>query len=252
MRPTGGGQPVLGVLAPTRSELNAFVGEAGAGLSVPELGSARRYRFDEVEAIGIVTGQGARRSSAALERLLESRLIAKLLIVGVAGGTRPGQTPGELLVASGAGPLYAQPTPAAAGAVQALATGLEAAGTPGRVGPLAAVNGLARSEVKRRFGDAGFIGVDMETHALLAGAGQAGIPAAGLRVVLDPLGRDIPHSVAALAAAQGGRLWPDILGLARWPVELRAITQFMRDMGTALGTLGAAAAAAVNAVNEAD
>ena len=78
------------------------------------------------------------------------------------------------------------------------------------------------------------------------------MPAVGLRVVLDPMGHDIPHSVAALAAAQGGSLWPGILGLARWPVELRAIGQFRRDLGTALRTLRGAAAAAVNAVNEVD
>ena len=90
----------------------------------------------------------------------------------------------------------------------------------------------------------------MESHTLLAAARQAGIPAACLRVVLDPLERDIPRSVAALAAVQGGRLWPDILGLARWPVEVRAIMQFMRDMGAALGALRAAAEPAVRAVGD--
>lgn len=245
-------EPVLGVLAATRSELNAFVGEAAAGLSVPEVGGARRYRFDQVEAIGIVTGQGESRSSATLERVLAARLIGKLLIVGVAGGTRPGQMSGDVLVASGAGPLYAQPTPATPRMVECLLDSLESAGMPALVGPMAAVDGLARSEEKRRLGEAGFVGVDMETQALLAGARQAGIPAAGLRVVVDPLERDIPRSVAALAAAQGGRLWPDILGLARWPVELRAITQFMRDMGAALEALQAVAAPAVRVVHAED
>ena len=242
---------MLGVLAPTRSELSAFVGEADAGLSVPEVGGARTFRFGDVEAVGIVTGQGARRSTATLERVLEARLIGKLLIVGVAGGTQSGQSAGDVLVASGAGPFFANPTCANAGMVEALAESLQAAGTSVRVGPLAAVDTLARSEEKRRLGDAGFVGVDMETHALLIGARRARVPAVGLRVVLDPVGRDIPHSVAALAAAQGGRLWPDILGLARWPVELPSIVQFMQDMGTALRTLRAVAVAAVQAVDAA-
>lgn len=250
MRSGGNSELMLGVLAPTRSELNAFMGEAVAGLSVPEVGGARRYRFDEIETIGVVTGQGAQRCSAATARVLESKLCGAFLLVGVAGGTQPGQIPGDLLVASGAGPLYAQPTPAAAGLVESLASGLETAGSSARVGPLAAVDGLARSDEKRRLGEAGFVGVDMETQALLAGARRAGIPAAALRVVLDPLERDIPRSVAALAAAQGGRLWPDILGLARWPVELRAITRFMGDMGAALGTLRTVAAPAVSAVDQ--
>ena len=244
-------EAALGVLAPTRSELNAVVGEAVAGLSVPEVGGARHYHFDQVEAVGIVTGQGASRSAATLARVLDARLIDKLLIVGVAGGTRASQAPGDLLVASGAGPMFAHPTPANPRMVEALAETLQAAGTPARIGPLAAVDGLARTEAKVRLGDAGFIGVDMETQALLAGARRAGIPAVGLRVVLDPLGRDIPHSVAALAAAQGGRLWPDILGLARWPLELRSIVQFTRDLKTALGSLRAVAAAAVQAVDAA-
>ena len=90
----------------------------------------------------------------------------------------------------------------------------------------------------------------METHALLAGARQAGIPAAAVRVVLDPLERDIPRSVAALAAVQGGRLWPDILGLVRWPLEVPATVQFMRDMRAALAALRAAGAPTVQALHE--
>ncbi|MDE2898551.1 MAG: hypothetical protein OXO54_09545, partial [Chloroflexota bacterium] len=62
MRSRAATAAVLGVLAPTRSELKAFVGEAKAGLSVPEVGGARRYRFDDVDVIGIVAGQGSRRS----------------------------------------------------------------------------------------------------------------------------------------------------------------------------------------------
>lgn len=252
MRSTENETAVLGVLAPTRSELTAFVGDAVAGLSVPEIGGARIFGFGDVEAVGIVTGQGAHRSVATLERVLDSRRIDKLLIVGVAGGTQAGQAAGDVLVASGAGPLFANPTPANARMVEALAESLPEAGTQVRVGPLAAVDALSRQDEKRRLGEAGFVGVDMETHALLAGAHRAGVPAVGLRVVLDPLGQDIPHSVAALAAAQGGRLWPEILGLARWPVELRAISRFRRDLGTALGTLRGAAAVAVNAVSGVD
>ena len=172
-------------------------------------------------------------------------------MVGVAGGTQPEQAPGDLLVASGAGPLFADPTPAAPALVTAIASGLEAVETPVRIGPLAAVERLAQSEEKRRLGESGVVGVDMETHTMLAAAQRVGIPAACLRVVLDPLERDIPRSVAALAAAQGGRLWPDILGLARWPVELPSIVQFMQDMGTALRTLRAVAVAAVQAVDAA-
>jgi len=250
MRSRAAKAAVLGVLAPTRSELNAFVGEAEAGLSVPEVGGARRYRFDDVEVIGIVAGQGSRRSAANLQRTLESGLIGELLVVGVAGGTLPGQVPGDLLVGDGAGPMFAHPTPADPGTVEALTEALQDRGTPARVGPLATVDDVARTDEKRRLGDAGFVGVDMETHALLSGARRAGIPAAGLRVVLDPLGRDIPRSVAALAAAQGGRLWPDILGLVRWPVEVSAIVRFMRDMGTALRTLGEVAEPAVRAVSD--
>ena len=251
MRSGDTGKPVLGVLAPTRSELNAFVGEAEAGMSVPEIGGARRYRFGAAEAIGVVTGQGARRSATSLERVLQARLVGKLAVVGVAGGTLASQAAGDLLVGDGAGPLYAHPTPADARMVESLREALQTAGMPTRVGPLAMVDGLARSEEKRRLGDAGFVGVDMETHTLLAGARKAGVPAACLRVVLDPLERDIPRSVAALAAVQGGRLWPDILGLVRWPAELKAITQFMRDMGAALSALRTAAGPAVRALEDA-
>ncbi|MDE2898965.1 MAG: hypothetical protein OXO54_11645, partial [Chloroflexota bacterium] len=59
------------------------------------------------------------------------------------------------------------------------------------------------------------------------------------------------RSVAALAAAQGGRLWPDIMGLVRWPVEVSAIVTFMRDMGTALGALRAVGKVTAQALREA-
>ena len=249
--PAGGTAPLLGVLAPTRAELNAFIGDAAAGLSVPEIRGARRYRFDDAETVALVTGQGASRSAAALEHALQTGLFGAFLIVGVAGATRTGQAPGDLLIASGAGPLYAPPVSATPRLVAALASGLEAAGTSARVGPLAAVERLARLDEKRRLGESGFVGVDMETHTLLGGARQAGIPAAVLRVVLDSLERDIPRSVAALAAAQGGRLWPDILGLVRWPVELRAIMQFTRDTRAALGALRTTATSAVQAIDDA-
>ena len=251
MRSRAAAAAALGVLAPTRSELNAFMGEAAAGLSVPEVGGARRYRFDDVEVIGIVAGQGSRRSAANLQRTLESRLIGQLLVVGVAGGTLPGQAPGDVLVGDGAGPMFAHPTPADPGTVEALIEALQSHGTPARVGPLATVDDVAWTGEKRRLGEAGFVGVDMETHALLSGARRAGIPAAGLRVVLDPLERDIPRSVAALAAAQGGRLWPDIMGLVRWPVEVTAIMTFMRDMGTALEALRAVGKLTAQALREA-
>ena len=241
---------MLGVLAATRFELNAFVGAAEAGLSAPEIASARHFRYDELEAIGVVTGQGAQRCSVAVARALECRRFGALLMVGVAGGTQPGQKPGDLLLANGAGPLFANPTPAASTVVAAIATELEAPETSARIGPLATVKRLARSEQKRRLGESGFIGVDMESHAMLAVARQAGVPAACLRVVLDPLDRDIPRSVAALAAAQGGRLWPEILGLACWPVEARQIAQFVRDMRTALGALRAVAEPVVRAVGD--
>ena len=250
MRPAGGAEWVLGIAAPTRAELNAFVGEAEAGLSAPEIGGGRRYRFANAEFIAFVTGQGARRTAGVLERWLEPGLFDALLIVGVAGGTREGQAPGDLLIATGAGSQFARPTPASPHLVEALASGLEAVGRSTQVGPLAAVDGLARSDEKRRMGASGFVGVDMETQALLAGARQAFIPAAAVRVVLDPLERDIPRSVAALAAAQGGRLWPDILGLVRWPLEVPATVQFMRDMRAALAALRAAGAPTVQALHE--
>ncbi len=242
---------MLGVVAPTRAELHAFVGEAEAGLSAPEIGGGRRYRIGDAEFIAFVTGQGASRTAGVLERWLAPGLFDALLIVGVAGGTLEGQAPGDLLIASGAGPRFARPTPASPHLVAALASGLEAVGRPTQVGPLAAVDGLARTDEKHRLGEFGFVGVDMETQALLAGARQAGIPAAGLRAVLDPPERDIPRSVAALAAAQGGRLWPDILGLVRWPVEVRAIVQFRRDMRAALAALRAAGVPVVQAIHEA-
>ena len=242
---------MLGVVAPTRAELHAFVGEAEAGLSVPEIGGGRRYRIGDAEFIAFVTGQGASRTASVLERWLEPGLFDALLSVGVAGGTLEGQAPGDLLIASGAGRQFAQPTAASPHLVEALASGLEAAGMLARVGPLAAVEELARADEKRRLGESGFVGVDMETQALLAGAREAGIPAASLRAVLDPPERDIPRSVAALAAAQGGRLWPDILGLVRWPVEVRAIVRFMRDMRAALAALRAAGSPTVEAIHEA-
>ncbi len=240
----------IGILAATRAELSAATGAAAAGFSVPEAG-ARRWRFDGVETVAVVTGQGAARAAAALEQTLDRRPLRAVLVAGLAGGTQPGQAPGRVLVASGAGPPFAAPAPACPRLAAAVMQALNERGPPPQAGALAHVDQLADADDKRRLGRAGFVGVDMETHAVLAGARSAGVPAVGLRVVLDPPGRGIPRAVAALGALQGGRLWPEILGLGRLPLELRAAIRFVRDLRTALRALRAAAPLAVRAIDQA-
>jgi len=86
------------------------------------------------------------------------------------------------------------------------------------------------------------LAADMESAAVLRAAAEAGLPAAVLRVVLDPADRAIP--AAALAGGPGGGSPGAVAAaLARRPWEIPAVIRLAGDYARALASLRRAAPA---------
>ena len=244
----------LAVLLPMRMEYGALR-RCAAGPVEPLDGEQSGWRL-EVAGVpfqAVITGQGpvrARRAARWAIRILRPQAI---VVAGIAGGTQPGQAPGDLAVLAEAD-RWADGRfagPRAAGDAR-LADAVQDALTPtGRRvdrGLGAGVSWVAQGTLKQRLGTLGAVAVDMESYWVLATAAETGVPAVGLRAVVDVADRDVPRSLAALSGLQGGRWWPEIASIWRLPLELPAVWRARRDLETGLRSLSLALEACLPAV----
>lgn len=111
------------------------------------------------------------------------------------------------------------------------------AGVTPRRGEGWTVDGVADAAAKRQLGTDGALTVDSESFAVLDRARAHGVPAAALRVVVDPVDRGVPRSVAALAWVDGANWWPQVLDVWRLPLELGEAARFRRDLRDGLAGL---------------
>ncbi len=211
---------------------------------------------DGLRVVAVVSGQGAARARLATEWILRTLHPKALLAAGLAGGTLVGQQAGDLVIVDAAARGGARHQPkrrvaADARLAEALEASLGGRGTPAVRGAALQVDVVADPERKRALGRQGAAVADMETHTILTAAMAASCPAAGLRVVLDPVDREIPRSLVALSGLQGGRWFPDVLGLWRLPFEAGAVVRFGRELKTAQRSLGDALALCLPALDRA-
>ena len=211
---------------------------------------------DGLRVVAVVSGQGPARARRATEWSLRTLRPKALLAAGLAGGTRAGQQAGDLVIVDAAalGGDRDQPEQrlaADARLVQTLEAVLVRRGSHAVRGAAMQVAVVADPGGKRVLGQQGAAVVDMETHTILTTAVAADCPAAGLRAVLDPADREIPRSLHALSGLQGGRWFPEILGLWRLPFEAVAVFRFGRDLHTAQRSLGDALALCLPALDRA-
>ena len=144
------------------------------------------------------TGYGARRSTAAAQRL-RGHDAAAVAITGTCGGLAPGQLPGDLIVATEvAGP---DGTVVSCPSAPVLAGELRRAGLRVHEGRITTLASMFDAAEKAAAAAAGAIAVDMESSYLLAGA--AGRPAVVLRAVSDTPDRPLlrPGAVTGGIAA---------------------------------------------------
>ncbi len=187
-----------------------------------------------------VAGASPARARALADGLATAGADA-LLSFGVAGGIDPTLEPGTLIVATSVvhpGATTVQPTDARwrAALRDALPRAVE--------GPIVGSRrALADVRDKRHYAAlTTALAVDMESHAVAAAAGAAGLPFMALRAVADPADRAVP--LAALAALdEDGRAhaWRALVVLAFRPWQLPALIRLGADHKKAMAALAGAA-----------
>ncbi len=149
------------------------------------------------------TGFGPRRAARQAE-LLRGQDFGMLAVAGTAGGVAAGVQPGDLVVGTEVrGPAVTVHCPSA----PLLAGELRRAGLRVHTGPIATVGHLVHGGDRGRLAAGGVLAADMESAALLAGAGSR--PAVVLRAVSDTADRPLvsPRAVSGgLAALRSLRL----------------------------------------------
>jgi len=89
----------------------------------------------------------------------------------------------------------------------------------------------------------GAVAVDMESHEVARAAAEAGVPFMALRVILDPLGGQLPWAALVGLAPDGRRrALPVLARLLLRPWELPRLIALARDDRRALAALGRLAA----------
>jgi adenosylhomocysteine nucleosidase len=178
-------------------------------------------------------GEGAR-----LARLIEQQIAEggrAIVSFGIAAGLEPGLAPGTCLVAShvlDAGRSHAADATWSAHLRQRLG-----------VARLAAIAGvdhpLATAAAKRTLNaETGAVAADMESHIAARLAARHGLPFTVLRVIADPVERELPHAALAAMREDGGIDLAAVLGsLARNPGQLPALLRLAADARAARAAL---------------
>ncbi len=148
---------------------------------------AMRLEAAAVGGLPAQTGVGPRRAARAARRLLRRGPPGAMLNLGVAGGLDPALRAGDVVLVDG----WVDGPRADRDLIRALGERLRAGGVAYRVGrALTVARPLWRPDQKRAAGletDAAVC--EMEGAAVAAGFAAAGVPVAGLRVVVDPVDR---------------------------------------------------------------
>jgi adenosylhomocysteine nucleosidase len=169
------GRPRIALLAPMGSELRPLLKRLP--LQRTEAGRPPVYEgaHGDVEIVATTTSMGTVAAAAAAERVLDTRTIDRVVVVGIAGGVDPGFSIGDVFV----------PTVVIDGA-----TGTEY--TPHPFGDLEPRGKLSTSDefivddtrLARMAAD-GIVAVDMETSAVAAVCERRGTPWSVFRAISD-------------------------------------------------------------------
>ncbi len=233
------GQQTVAVIAPMPNELAPVVRMLGLRRS-GERGGLPVFTgtVDGVEVVATRTGIGRARAEAVTEDLLRATDVARVVVVGIAGGLAPASAVGDLIAPE---------------AVVDEATGERFRATP--VGGVA-VGGVIRTggEDDYRFDDAdvarlvdqGYTALDMETAAVARACERHGVPWLAFRAVSDMAGDSSLGPVVMELVDRAGRprVGASIRFLVGHPGRIPRLVRLGRDARAA--TVAAAEAAVAN------
>jgi 4-hydroxy-3-methylbut-2-enyl diphosphate reductase len=151
------------VLAPLRLEANAV-----------------RRGLREASSRVQRTGMGPTRAAKAVARESQPDSFGALVVMGTAAGLTDDLSPGDLVVAT---EVSDGSTTTALPGADLLAAELRRAGLPARAGKIASVSKIVRSADRGKLAAQGYLAADMESAALVGGAGDR--PVAVIRAVSD-------------------------------------------------------------------
>ena len=207
------------------------------------------FPADERPLVRCSGAQSERAHAMACELIAEG--CQALLSFGMAGGLKPGLTPGTVIVADKVIEPGGRTYPTSAPWRERLRQALEDVAAV-RVAPLAGSDSMVdQVAAKRALGEAASaLGVDMESHAVAAAAAGAGIPFLAVRAIAAPLGRAIPNWVLSAITEEGsvdhgaviagllGNPWdlPALIGLAGESAKaIRSLRRVARRAGPLFG-----------------
>jgi len=213
--------PLLAVVAALRGEVAPLT--ARLAPASRRRGRAGTCRFvhgtlDRLPLVVAWTGDGARAADEGLAALLDALPVARLLVVGVAGGLSPALAAGSVVVAERvADDTGEAPAPdfawANLGRAASSSAGSPASGPASWPGLLYSASRIIVSrEDKRglwaRLGRPPVATVDLETAAFARAATAHGVPYAALRAVSDTADETLPVDFNRFRDARGGvREW---------------------------------------------
>jgi adenosylhomocysteine nucleosidase len=237
--------PAIGLVVALNAEARALIGrgqwEQAEGCLF------RRSRFtDRIHLIVVRSGMGSKNASAA-SRWLIGEGVSGLAVSGVSGGLSPDLGPGDLVLADSViqddgNPVKEMRQIRSAWVDMAYRSLIER-GMPVYRGPIMTVQRpvLSARDKHALYVKSRALAVDMESSAVAAAAGNAGLPFLAFRAVCDAAGRSIPDDFLDFINQEGRvRLFRLFRRLLLKPTLISDLLRMNRDFSTALSGLGRA------------
>jgi len=237
--------PAIGLVVALSAEARALIGRGR--WQEAEGCLFRRFRLtDNTRLIVVRSGMGSKNASAA-SRWLIGEGVSGLTVSGVSGGLSPDLAPGDLVLADSVieddgNPIEETREVSSACADMAYG-GLMDRRLPAYRGPILTVQRpvLSAGEKHALFAKTRALAVDMESAAVAAAAGNAGLPFLAFRSVCDAAGRSIPEDFLDFVNQEGRvRLFRLFRRLLLRPALASDLMRMNRDFDTALAGLARA------------
>ena len=228
----------VAIIAPMPSEMRPVVKMLGLSRA-GEQGGIAVYTGSTggIEVILSGTGIGPRQADTAMERLLQSTMVDRVIVSGIAGGLAPVSAVGDIVVPeevvdSGTGERF-RATPVGAVTPRGII----------RMGD-ADDYSLDDTDIEQLVAD-GFTALDMETAAIARVCERYGVPWIAFRVISDMAGdASLGPDVMTLVNADGSpKVWAALRYLVTHPHRIPLMVRVGRD-SQAAATAAAGAAVA--------